>query len=481
MPSITQVHPHYTAAKPDWDLARDCYHGQRTIKERGFLYLPPTENMRLDNVEKRDTPGRKAYNTYRLRARFHNFLREAVHMAIGMLHSQPPEIKLPARMEGIRGRNGESLPVVLRNINTEQLITGRVGVLADIPTNAAVGEDIPYITTYGAELCINWDDGQFTSVPQLLNLVILNESEERITPSLNWENTDRYRALVMRDGEYMQGVFENEEYNTNSLRPITFRGNTLNQLPFFFINSCDITNLVDDPPLIDLANACITLYQSDADYRQNLFMQGQDTLVITGGQFTDDDDVRVGAGNRIDLGLTGDAKYIGVNSDGLSEQREAISNLISMASSMGAQTMDTVSRERESGDSLRIRVAARTADLNHIADTGAAGLEELLKTIARWMNEDPDEVSVRPNKEFGEMPMTGQNLVELCTARNLGAPISAETIHNLLVQRRITKLTFEEEIKRAANENRKADFPFEKIVEEDPAPTATNDQPTGEQ
>ena len=51
------------------------------------------------------------------------------------------------------------------------------------------------------------------------------------------------------------------------------------------INSCDVVSDVDDPPLLDLGNACMTIYRSDADYRQNLFMQGQDTFVTIGGGF----------------------------------------------------------------------------------------------------------------------------------------------------------------------------------------------------
>jgi hypothetical protein len=73
------------------------------------------------------------------------------------------------------------------------------------------------------------------------------------------------------------------------------------------------------------------------------------------------------------------------------------------------------------------------------------GLEDILKTCAVWMGENPDEVKITPNKEFGEMPLTGQTMVEMATARTLGFPISAKSLHDLARTRRVTKLTFEEE------------------------------------
>jgi hypothetical protein len=86
-------------------------------------------------------------------------------------------------------------------------------------------------------------------------------------------------------------------------------------------------------------------------------------------------------------------------------------------------------------------------------------LEDILKTCAEWMGENPDEVKVTPNKEFGESPLTGQTMVEMATARTLGFPISAKSLHDLARKRKITALTFEEEM--AASKLEEADdHPF---------------------
>jgi len=469
--TLASQHPSFSAASPDWTLMRDAYKGERHVKSKGVLYLPMTSSQVLDGaITSATSVGFIAYQAYKQRARFPNFTREAVQMAIGMMHSQPAEIKLPKAMEKIVSRQGESLQVLLRRINTEQLLTGRIGLMADMPTNPVPGEDLPYLATYIAERCINWDDGTVEQlVPQKLNLVILNESEQVRTADFGWENKDKYRVLILGDardnepkGTYRQGVFEETNYSEVSLKAPSWRGRTLEEIPFVFINSCDVTSDVDDPPLLDLGNICMAIYRAEADYRQNLFMQGQDTFVTIGGGFDETDKVRVGSGARLDLPMGADAKYVGVQSQGLSEQKDAITNLEGRASSMGAQTLDSTSRQRESGDSLRIRVAARTADMNQVAETGATGLEQVLKICARWMDEDPSEVSVIANKEFGEMPLTGQTMVEIATARNLGWPISARSMHDLSRKRRMTTKTFEEEVAEAEKESKDEKFVFGK-------------------
>lgn len=486
--TLSAKNPAYSEVFIDWTLMRDAYRGARIVKGKGPIYLPPTQSHMADGFGKGDkSVGQTNYEAYKLRARFPNFVREAVQMAIGMMHSQPPIITLPKAMEGIRSVKGEPLDALLRKINTEQLITGRVGLMADLPTNPLPEQDIPYLALYTAERIINWDDGRVDQVvPQTLNLVVLNETENQRIAGFEWETKEKYRVLMIGEelqnearGLYVQAVFEAENYDPTKLKPPSWRGRTLQNIPFVFINSCDITSDVDDPPLLDLGDICMAIYRGEADYRQNLFLQGQDTFVTIGGGFDDSQEVRVGAGARMDLPMGADAKYVGVNSSGLAEQREALERLESRAGSMGAQTLDTTSRERESGDSLRIRVAARTADMNQIVDAGALALENILKMCAEWMGENPDDVSVKPNKEFGEMPLTGQTMVEMATARNLGFPISAKTMHDLARKRRITQRTFEEEVAEAKKED-EDDFVFKKADTGDSADTQPNNPVSGD-
>jgi len=66
-------------------------------------------------------------------------------------------------------------------------------------------------------------------------------------------------------------------------------------------------------------------------------------------------------------------------------------------------------------------------------------------------------------------------MVEIATARNLGWPISAKSMHDLSRKRRMTTKTFEEEKAEAKKENDEEDFVFAKPETGDRASVQPND------
>jgi hypothetical protein len=236
------------------------------------------------------------------------------------------------------------------------------------------------------------------------------------------------------------------------------RGNTLEQIPFIFINATDLLSCPIKPPLMGLANLCLAIYRGEADYRQNLFMQAQDTPVINddtlaqkvaNGQAAN---IRFGAGAAIITSTAGGAKYIGVSSTGLPEQREALQNDYRRAAEKGSQLLDSTSRQKESGEALEIRVAAQTATLNQIALTGAEGLQAILRIAAMWIGADPDKVKVIPNTDFADAGMTPKDFLDLMGAKEKGLPLSEESIHARLKENEYTDKEFEDEALLIASE-----------------------------
>jgi hypothetical protein len=314
----------------------------------------------------------------------------------------------------------------------------------------------PVVVTYNELSIINWDDTSIMDEDVDVRLVVLNESGFVLDEAFNWVSKAKYRVLgfadedgiLSREGVYGSAVFdEADELSGAELLIPNLMGKTLDEIPFVFVNSKDLSGTPDAPPLDGLAKACLSIYRSEADYRQNLFMQGQDTLVRIGVMDTGDDEaVRTGAGSRIDVPVGGDAKYIGVSSNGLSEQRTALENDYARALQKSGQLLDATSRAKESGDALRIRVAAQTATLPQIAKTGAAGLEKILKIMATWYGANPDEVSVTPNLNFTDADLNGQTLVQIMQAKGLGAPISQESVHGYMRDQGFTKQEYDVEM-----------------------------------
>jgi hypothetical protein len=481
--ALNSTHPHYDSFIVDWRTMRHTYAGQRIVKKEGTRYLPATPGQILDGQGTTGKTGEIAYEAYKTRAIFPDFVSDAVEAYVGLLHQKPATFELPEAMKFLLEKasiDKETLLQLLRRINEQQLVSGRVGLLLDLPQNPDPANPMPYIAMYVAEALVNWDDSNDKQGVNEINLVILNESSFERSSDFQWVQREKYRVLMLGpqqnkiDGQevegdvYETGVFyvkDGNEIDPSQLQAPNIRGKTLDKIPFVFVNSKDIIPTPDNPPLLGLAHLSLSIYRGEADYRHSLFMQSQDTLVVIGGLIENpqtDGTVRVGAGARLDVNLGGDAKYVGVTANGLSEQRIAIENDTKKAQAKSGQLIAPAAGKQESGDALQTRLAAQTATLNQIALTGAAGLERILKACAEWMGLDSDQVKVIPNLEFADFVIDSRAFVELMSARSMGAPLSLESIHSLAVDRGLTGMTFEEEIN--------------KIVEEDAGRAKTNAQ-----
>jgi hypothetical protein len=82
-------------------------------------------------------------------------------------------------------------------------------------------------------------------------------------------------------------------------------GKPLDAVPFVFVGPRDLVPTPDMPVLMPLARIALAIYRTEADYRQALYMQGQDTLVVVGQQATLDQKTTVGAFGSIDLPIGG--------------------------------------------------------------------------------------------------------------------------------------------------------------------------------
>jgi hypothetical protein len=454
-------HPSYARFADDWRITRACADGESAIKTGGVLFLPPTAGMIADGMASPMADGSRAYDAYRRRAVFPSVFAEAVAVALGVLHREPAVIELPSKLEPLLERatpSGEGLHALLRQINSEQLVTGRLGLLLDMPTTPTPS-GLPYLALYQAETIVNWDEG--LGGP---SLVVLDESGEEIDDNDAWWKVERYRRLVLEDGAYTAEVREAGGLFRESFQP-SIRGRRPDFLPFVFLNAGDLRSEPDEPPLIGLARLALAIYRLEADYRQALHMTGQDTLVVIGAH--GEETYRVGAGASISVPRGGDAKFVGVSSEGLPEMRQALAADYARAARLGLGLIDTATRERESGEALKTRVAASTASLTSIALAGARGLETALRMAARWAGANENEVHVEANTDFTGDIFDPSELADLMTAQRMGAPISLRTVHDYLREKDLTSKEFEQELQEIADEqDGGADRSLEPVVDD---------------
>ncbi len=489
--SLDDRHPLYIERMPDWEVLVDCWEGERRIKEKGDKYLPPTSGMiengyPADGAGSADSAGYKAYQAYVTRALFHEFLREAIVGLVGVMHRKPPKVTagdsdtLPEQIQEMIDSmtlQGESMELLWRRVTEQQLLLGGCGMLVDVPDGTSIDESVPYVAFYPRLSITNWDAGQRRQGRQKLELVVLDESEFQRQEDLSWKWVKQIRVCTLAseareeataDGEtraIAEGAYtvllatETDGKFTGDVKdavPIVPRlGSTsLDEVPFVFCNVNDMVPEPDRSPMQGLARLQLAIYRGEADYRQSLFMQGQDTLVRTGA--TDEQQkVMTGVGAILDVPIGGDAKYIGVSSGGLTEQRTSLENDRAAAARYAVQMLDAKGSEAESGEALRVRVSARTATLISMQHAAAAAFQRVLQLAAKWlgMSDDViDSIKVEPNLDFSDAKADPTQVLTLTQAVQAGLPLSKESLHAWLVENEYTVLEFEDEMEKIEEE-----------------------------
>lgn len=456
--NITSVHPLYLAMAPIWEKMKHAEKAS-SVKAAGTLYLPATTSMIIDGMKPGEL-GFKNYSAYIGRAVYPTDFADSIGFDIGMMHQKPPIINVPDGMSEMLNSittDGGNVYTLLTAINRAQLHTGRVGLLLDFPEGESAAGTTPYVSLYDAMAIKNWDDSQSENGDSNLNMVVLDETYYKRT-GFDWMQQIRYRVLVLGDlnaneregtATYKVGVTEDESFTEDKLFEPKYVGKTLDRIPFVFANVTHINATPESPPKEDLVDACLACYRGEADYRQVLHMQGQDTLVLinaSGVNTQGDEPVRVGAGAMLKVGQQGDAKYIGISGNSLAELRKSVENDKDLIATKSGQKTNTTQSSQESGEAIRTRVAARTANLISVAKSGAEALEKILKIAAHWMGLDESKVEVKPNLEFTRTAFNIQYLVQLMTSKKLGAPISMASIHEYIKDAGLTVMDFEKEM-----------------------------------
>jgi hypothetical protein len=427
---VTTKHPQITLEREfEWRLMRDTYAGEQDVKysnrqfrqgaggggvSRGQVYLPVPSGFKSLG----ESMAAAMYEAYKLRANFPEIVAPSIGAMIGIVHAKEAQIAMPEGMmylwENADGDN-TALEAFHARITRNLLKMGRFGILADAPKEGG----LPYLYGYSAESVINWDK----------DFYVLDETSIQRN-GFAWETTPRYRVLELIDGRYVSTIFEGENLAPEFFEPRGLGGAALTRIPFAVGTARDVTADVETPPLVGVANAAIAMYQLSADYRHQLYMSGQETLVALNGPAPR----AVGAGvvheMRGDGDNPADLKYVSPSCSGIEAHRLAIQEQKEQAVMAGARMFDNA-RSQESGDARRLRFASEMANLTSVAMVSAGLLEQGLRGIADLLGLNREEVVVTPPADLLDTTMTPEDASKLMLLWQNGA-ISYQTFYDNL-------------------------------------------------
>jgi hypothetical protein len=395
--AVSTLHPLLTVdRRAEWQLMRDCMDGALAMKRRGEQYLP-----KPDGFTGQDDGGSAMYEAYKARAQFPELLAPSVAAMVGIIHGREIPVEMPDAMMYLwENADGKGLPLEVfhRRITRELLVIGGYGVLADF--DQAGGE--PWLSGYARDSIINWDNAWY----------VLDETA-LVRRGFVWEQVERYRMLTVDGLAYMQMLYEGDDSAGEMIDVRGRGGRKLPRIPFAVGNALDLSPRIEPPPLIGVAEAAKAIYQLSADYRHQLFMSGQETLVAINGDGPD----TIGAGVIHSMmgseNITPDLKYVSPTCKGIEAHKIAMDDLRAAAVMAGARLFEQTAQGAESGEAKKLRYASETANLVSIAQNSCALLERALRDVAMIIGLPEDGITVTAPTDLMDRTMSPQEFAAL--------------------------------------------------------------------
>jgi hypothetical protein len=408
-------HKAFLERLPDYETLRDCYNGERAIKEKQTKYLPALKNQSQED-----------YANYLTRALFFPITGKTCSTMVGLATTKPPKVDHPESMSAyfVDTENGYQFTELYVSIMNEVVLMGRHGVLVDGPTEG--GTD-PIPVQYNAENIVNWGP----VIGGRLQWLLLRECVMVPVEGSEFETKEaiRYRHcyLAYVDGGWTYWVQEKNDDLENIGPPIMplFAGQPIDFIPFVCFGATGVHIGVDKPPMLDISTINISHYLTSADLEWGRHIVGLPTPVVSG----------VDSGTTLKIGGTAawvlpppeaKAYYMEFLGTGLGSLEKAMSDKIGLMASMSARLVDNSTRGSEAAETVRLRYMSEAASLIHIISSTETGFVVLFNMIA-LLTRAQGTVSVKFSREILGTGIAFKDLSTLIEGYLTGA-ISKETL-----------------------------------------------------
>lgn len=496
---VSTTHPFYDDQADDWTTARVAVAGEKAVRAdiQKYLPVPPGMGQPATRPAQPSKYGiqyyqHDRYSWYSTFAEFPDIVAPTVEAFQGLIHEKKPRVELPAAMEYLREKataNGESLDELWKMVTRGLINAGRQILLAEV----LPGTDMVVSCPYHAESLINWR----ISTPRegsVVSLAVLAEGvfEPDTDDDFEVELVTKYRELRLVDGTYSVRLWEASSGVSTS--PATQDGGKVQQstevLPtlsepdrveqmgqdesgfvspmrlgseFGFIpidvgNSDGVGFTYGHIPILPMAKIALSIFRKSADYNRALYNKGDPQAVIISDMPEEDLPTTVGGGEiwLIPTGPGADAKYLDIDGNGIPLMESAIDKLFARFVQEAGRFLESNDRTNpnESGRAVEKRLSAQRVTLRSLVIEAGRLMEKHLRTIGKMLGLDEAalrEIKFEPNMDFTELKISGQELLQLISAKNMGAPWSLRSMHRVISQGGLTDMTFEEEM-RALND-----------------------------
>jgi hypothetical protein len=461
---VTQVSDPNTswfAQEAHWILIEDLMGGTYGMRKKHRRYLPQ-EPRELD----------ESYDNRLARSVCPPYYQRLERMLAGMLTRKP--VRLEDTSDSITEQlfdvdmQGNDLNVWTYETARKLVRYGHIGTLVDAPTDGGR----PYWCTYTPRQILGWrtelKDGQ-----QALSMLRLSETVT-IPDGEYGEKAVQQIRLLTPGGYQLHQKGDDGEFR------ITDEGTTsLSEIPFSVAYSNRVGYFESRPPLEDIAELNLKVYQVQSDLDNQLHISAVPMLAFFGFPSAAEE-VSAGPGEAIAFPAEGKAEYIEPKGTSFDYQFKRLEQIASQINELGlsavlgqklsAETAEAKRIDRSQGDSTMMVIAQNVQDM----------IDNCLQYHAQYLGQAAAAGSCFVNRDFiGARlePQEIQSLLQLYTA----GTITQETLLRRLSDGEVLGDDFNVDEELEATSNAGLDLPATRLDNGSPSGRDDSDRPTEEQ
>jgi hypothetical protein len=461
---VTQVSDPNTswfAQEAHWILIEDLMGGTYGMRKKHRRYLPQ-EPRELD----------ESYDNRLARSVCPPYYQRLERMLAGMLTRKP--VRLEDTSDSITeqlfdvDQQGNDLNVWVYETARKLVRYGHIGTLVDAPTDGGR----PYWCTYTPRQILGWrtelKDGQ-----QALSMLRLSETVT-IPDGEYGEKAVQQIRLLTPGGYQLHQKGDDGEFR------ITDEGTTsLSEIPFSVAYSNRVGYFESRPPLEDIAELNLKVYQVQSDLDNQLHISAVPMLAFFGFPSAAEE-VSAGPGEAIAFPAEGKAEYIEPKGTSFDYQFRRLEQIAAQINELGlsavlgqklsAETAEAKRIDRSQGDSTMMVIAQNVQDM----------IDNCLQYHAQYLGQAAAAGSCFVNRDFiGARlePQEIQSLLQLYTA----GTITQETLLRQLSDGEVLGDDFNVDEELEATSNAGLDLPATRLDNGSPSGRDDSDRPTEEQ